>query len=43
MEFPKKRIEIEKTVHCSGINSISFNADALIKGIENIVEAEKMN
>jgi pyruvate,water dikinase len=26
-----------------GINSISFNADALIKGIENIVEAEKSN
>ncbi len=25
-----------------GINSISFNPDALIKGIENIVEAEKM-
>jgi pyruvate,water dikinase len=24
-----------------GIDSISFNADALIRGIENIVEAEK--
>lgn len=26
-----------------GIDSISFNADALIKGIENIIEAEKTN
>ncbi len=25
-----------------GIDSISFNADALIKGIENMVEAEAM-
>ena len=26
-----------------GIDSISFNPDALIKGIENIVKAEKEN
>ena len=26
-----------------GINSISFNPDAMIKGIENILEAEKKN
>jgi pyruvate,water dikinase len=25
-----------------GINSISFNADALLKGIENINKAEKL-
>ncbi|MBS1607453.1 MAG: hypothetical protein JSS70_01455, partial [Bacteroidetes bacterium] len=26
-----------------GISSISFNHDAILKGIENIVEAEKEN
>lgn len=40
-QAPSDRPEFAKFLIAQGIDSISFNADALLKGIENMVEAEK--
>ncbi|MBC6368299.1 phosphoenolpyruvate synthase [Algoriphagus sp. AK58] len=40
-QAPSDRPEFAKFLIAQGINSISFNADALLKGIENMVEAER--
>ena len=40
-QAPSDRPEFAKFLIKQGIDSISFNADALLKGIENMVEAEK--
>jgi pyruvate, water dikinase len=41
-QAPSDRPEFAKFLISQGIDSISFNADALLKGIENMVEAEKI-
>jgi pyruvate,water dikinase len=41
-QAPSDYPEYAKFLVKNGINSISFNPDALIKGIENIAEAEKL-
>ncbi|MFC5192094.1 phosphoenolpyruvate synthase [Algoriphagus aquatilis] len=40
-QAPSDRPEFAKFLIEQGIDSISFNADALLKGIENMVEAER--
>lgn len=40
-QAPSDRPEFAKFLIAQGIDSISFNADALLKGIENMVEAER--
>ncbi len=40
-QAPSDRPEFAKFLIEKGIDSISFNADALLKGIENMVEAER--
>jgi pyruvate,water dikinase len=40
-QAPSDRPEFAKFLIKQGIDSISFNADALLKGIENMVEAER--
>lgn len=40
-QAPSDRPEFAKFLIVQGIDSISFNADALLKGIENMVEAER--
>lgn len=40
-QAPSDRPEFAKFLIAQGIDSISFNADALLKGIENMVKAEK--
>jgi pyruvate,water dikinase len=40
-QAPSDQPEFAKFLIEQGIDSISFNADALLKGIENMVEAEK--
>jgi pyruvate,water dikinase len=40
-QAPSDRPEFAKYLITQGIDSISFNADALLKGIENMVEGEK--
>ena len=41
-QAPSDYPEFAKFLVMNGIDSISFNPDALIKGIENIAEAEKV-
>jgi pyruvate,water dikinase len=40
-QAPSDRPEFAKFLVSCGIDSISFNADAMLKGIENIILAEK--